>query len=84
MCGQSLAAIKTVSKDALGELRTMLSALRQDGDEAPRSPPPTSATTYAQRRSRNVADRPMRPVSFLATVAFMAAETPILASRRAV
>ena len=36
----ALAAIKTVSKDALGELRTMLAALRQDGDEAPRSPAP--------------------------------------------
>ncbi|MGD0810057.1 MAG: histidine kinase [Acidimicrobiales bacterium] len=36
----ALAAIKTVSKDALGELRTMLAALREDGDEAPRSPTP--------------------------------------------
>jgi signal transduction histidine kinase len=36
----ALAAIKTVSKDALGELRTMLAALRQDGDHAPRSPTP--------------------------------------------
>ncbi len=36
----ALAAIKTVSKDALGELRTMLAAVRQDGDEAPRSPAP--------------------------------------------
>ena len=36
----ALAAIKSVSKDALGELRTMLAALRQDGDEAPRSPAP--------------------------------------------
>jgi signal transduction histidine kinase len=36
----ALAAIKTVSKDALGELRGMLAALRQDGDEAPRSPAP--------------------------------------------
>jgi signal transduction histidine kinase len=36
----ALAAIKTVSKDALGELRTMLAALREDGDEAPRSPAP--------------------------------------------
>ena len=36
----ALAAIKAVSKDALGELRTMLAALRQDGDEAPRSPAP--------------------------------------------
>jgi len=34
----ALAAIKTVSKDALGELRTLLAALRQEGDEAPRSP----------------------------------------------
>ena len=36
----ALAAIKTVSKDALGELRTMLAALRQEGEEAPRSPAP--------------------------------------------
>jgi signal transduction histidine kinase len=36
----ALAAIKTVSKDALGELRTMLAALRQEGDDAPRSPAP--------------------------------------------
>jgi len=36
----ALAAIKTVSKDALMELRAMLAALRQEGDEAPRSPAP--------------------------------------------
>ena len=36
----ALAAIKTVSKEALDELRSMLDALRQDGDEAPRSPAP--------------------------------------------
>ncbi len=34
----ALAAIKTASKDALDELRTMLVALRQDGEQAPRSP----------------------------------------------
>ena len=36
----ALAAIKTVSKDALDELRTMLVALRQTDEEAPRSPAP--------------------------------------------
>jgi signal transduction histidine kinase len=36
----ALAAIKTVSKDAMGELRTMLATLRQDDDEVPRSPTP--------------------------------------------
>ena len=36
----SLAAIKTVSKEALEELRTMLGALRQAGDEVPRAPAP--------------------------------------------
>lgn len=34
----ALAAIKAASKDALEELRTMLVALRQDGELAPRSP----------------------------------------------
>ena len=36
----ALTAIKAVSKDALGELRAMLGAFRQDEDEAPRSPLP--------------------------------------------
>jgi len=36
----ALTAIKTVSKDALDELRGMLSALRQDGEDAPRAPAP--------------------------------------------
>jgi signal transduction histidine kinase len=36
----ALAAIKTVSKDALGELRAMLTALRQDEMDAPREPAP--------------------------------------------
>jgi signal transduction histidine kinase len=36
----ALAAIKAVSKDALDELRTMLVALRQTDEEAPRSPTP--------------------------------------------
>jgi signal transduction histidine kinase len=36
----SLAAIKTVSKEALEELRSMLVALRQVGDDAPRTPAP--------------------------------------------
>ena len=36
----ALTAIKTVSKDALDELRTMLTALRQPGEDAPRSPTP--------------------------------------------
>ena len=36
----SLAAIKTVSKEALEELRTMLGALRQAGDDVPRAPAP--------------------------------------------
>lgn len=36
----ALAAIKAVSKDALGELRALLGALRQEEDEAPRSPIP--------------------------------------------
>jgi hypothetical protein len=36
----ALAAIKTVSKDALGELRAMLAALRQDEIDAPRQPAP--------------------------------------------
>ncbi len=36
----ALAAIKASSKDALDELRTMLVALRQTGEEAPRSPTP--------------------------------------------
>ena len=36
----ALAAIKTVSKDALDELRTMLAALRQGDEDAPRAPAP--------------------------------------------
>jgi signal transduction histidine kinase len=36
----ALAAIKAVSKDALKELRALLGALRQEEDEAPRSPIP--------------------------------------------
>jgi signal transduction histidine kinase len=36
----ALGAIKTVSKDALGELRAMLAALRQDDEGAPREPAP--------------------------------------------
>jgi signal transduction histidine kinase len=36
----ALAAIKEVSKDALDELRSMLAALRQGGEDAPRSPAP--------------------------------------------
>ena len=36
----ALAAIKAVSKDALDELRTMLAALRQDDEHAPRAPAP--------------------------------------------
>jgi len=36
----ALAAIKAVSKDALDELRTMLAALRQGDEEAPRAPAP--------------------------------------------
>ncbi len=36
----ALAAVKTVSGQALGELRAMLSALRDAGEDAPRSPAP--------------------------------------------
>jgi signal transduction histidine kinase len=36
----ALTAIRTVSKEALGELRAMLAAFREDGEDAPRSPPP--------------------------------------------
>ena len=36
----ALTAIKMVSKNALDELRGMLSALRQDGEDAPRAPAP--------------------------------------------
>jgi signal transduction histidine kinase len=36
----ALAAIKAVSKDALDELRTMLGALRQGDEDAPRAPAP--------------------------------------------
>jgi signal transduction histidine kinase len=36
----ALTAIKSVSKEALEELRTMLTTLRQDDDTAPRSPAP--------------------------------------------
>jgi signal transduction histidine kinase len=36
----ALAAIKAVSKDALDELRTMLGALRQGDEDAPRDPAP--------------------------------------------
>jgi signal transduction histidine kinase len=36
----ALAAVKTVSGQALGELRAMLSALREDGEDAPRDPAP--------------------------------------------
>jgi signal transduction histidine kinase len=36
----ALAAIKTVSKGALDELRTMLAAVRYEGAEAPRAPTP--------------------------------------------
>jgi signal transduction histidine kinase len=36
----ALSAIKSASKEALEELRTMLTTLRQDGDAGPRSPAP--------------------------------------------
>jgi signal transduction histidine kinase len=36
----ALSAIKSASKEALEELRTMLTTLRRDDDVAPRSPPP--------------------------------------------
>jgi signal transduction histidine kinase len=36
----ALSAIKSASKEALEELRTMLTTLRRDGDAAPRSPTP--------------------------------------------
>jgi signal transduction histidine kinase len=36
----ALSAIKSASKEALEELRTMLTTLRRDDDEAPRSPAP--------------------------------------------
>jgi signal transduction histidine kinase len=36
----ALEAIKTASKDALAELRTVLGIMRQDGAEAPRAPAP--------------------------------------------
>ena len=36
----TLSAIKSASKEALEELRTMLTTLRRDGDAAPRSPAP--------------------------------------------
>jgi signal transduction histidine kinase len=36
----ALSAIKSASKEALGELRTMLTTLRRDDDAAPRSPAP--------------------------------------------
>ncbi len=36
----ALTAIEGASRDALDELRTMLAALRRDGDDAPRSPTP--------------------------------------------
>ena len=36
----ALSAIKSASKEALEELRTMLTTLRRDGDAAPRSPAP--------------------------------------------
>ena len=36
----ALSAIKSASKEALGELRTMLTTLRHDDDDAPRSPVP--------------------------------------------
>jgi signal transduction histidine kinase len=37
---QSLAAIRTVAKEALEELRSLLAALRYEGDEAPHAPAP--------------------------------------------
>ena len=39
----ALAAVKQASKDALGELRSALEVLRQDGERAPRSPAPALA-----------------------------------------
>jgi signal transduction histidine kinase len=39
----SLSAIKQASKEALGELRSVLAILRQDGESAPRSPTSTLA-----------------------------------------
>ncbi len=36
----ALTAIESASRDALDELRTMLAALRRDGEDAPRSPTP--------------------------------------------
>ncbi len=39
----ALATVKQASKDALGELRSALNILRQDGEPAPRSPAPALA-----------------------------------------
>jgi signal transduction histidine kinase len=39
----ALAAVRTVSGQALGELRAMLAALREAGEDAPRSPTPSLA-----------------------------------------
>jgi len=39
----ALAAVKQASKDALGELRSALDILRQDGEPAPRAPAPGMA-----------------------------------------
>jgi signal transduction histidine kinase len=40
---EALAAVKQASKDALGELRSVLGILRQDGERAPRAPAPALA-----------------------------------------
>ncbi len=45
----ALAAIKTVSKEAIEELRTMLNALRQDDEDAPRACSGARSSTRARR-----------------------------------
>jgi signal transduction histidine kinase len=42
----ALTAIEGASRDALDELRTMLAALRRDGEDAPRSPAPGLARLH--------------------------------------
>ena len=56
----ALSAIKSVSKEALEELRTMLTTLRQDDDVAPRSPAPDSTASPSSSSSPGPPGSPSR------------------------
>jgi signal transduction histidine kinase len=56
----ALSAIKTVSREALDELRSMLAALRQTGEQAPTAPTPGLARLPELAQLTRAAGRPVR------------------------